>query len=93
MEDVARYADRLIVMNQGTVRYDGTPAQVFTHYKELEKIGLMAPQVTYVIEGLAKRGIVLPHNAITVGQAVESILSALRMQPGGDSKELSRNNF
>lgn len=76
MEDVARYAGRLIVMNQGTVRYDGTPAEVFSHYKELEQIGLMAPQVTYVIEGLAKRGIVLPHNAITVQEAVDSILAA-----------------
>lgn len=76
MEDVARYAGRLIVMNQGTVQYDGTPAEVFSHYKELEQIGLMAPQVTYVIEGLAKRGIVLPHNAITVQEAVDSILAA-----------------
>ena len=77
MEDMARYAKRLIVMNQGTVKYDGTPAEVFTHYKELEKIGLTAPQVTYVIEGLAKRGILLPHNAITVEQAVDSILQGL----------------
>lgn len=76
MEDVARYAGRLIVMNQGTVQYDGSPAEVFSHYKELEEIGLMAPQVTYVIEGLAKRGIVLPHNAITVQEAVDSILAA-----------------
>lgn len=76
MEDVARYVERLIVMSQGTVQYDGTPAEVFSHYKELEKIGLMAPQVTYVIEGLAKRGLVLPHNAITVQEAVDSILAA-----------------
>lgn len=76
MEDVARYVGRLIVMSQGTVKYDGTPAEVFSHYKELEKIGLMAPQVTYVIEGLAKRGLVLPHNAITVQEAVDSIMAA-----------------
>lgn len=80
MEDVARYAKRLIVMNQGTVQYDGTPAEVFSHYKDLEKIGLTAPQVTYVIEGLAKRGIVLPHNAITVEQAVDSILQGLKCE-------------
>lgn len=76
MEDVARYAGRLIVMNQGTVQYDGTPSEVFSHYRELEQIGLMAPQVTYVIEGLAQRGLVLPHNAITVQEAVDSILAA-----------------
>lgn len=76
MEDMAKYVERLIVMNSGRVQYDGTPEEVFSHYKELEKIGLMAPQVTYVMEGLARRGIHLPHNAITVEQAVQSILAA-----------------
>ena len=76
MEDVARYVERLIVMNHGTVAFDATPGEVFSHYKELEKIGLMAPQVTYVMEGLARRGVTLPHNAITVREAVDSILQA-----------------
>jgi len=76
MEDMAKYVDRLIVMNQGTVTYDGTTAEVFSRYKELENIGLMAPQVTYVMEGLAKRGVELPHNAITIEQAVDSIMKA-----------------
>ena len=78
MEDMARYVERLVVMNEGTIQYDGTPAEVFSHYKELEKIGLMAPQVTYVIEELTKAGIKLPHNAITVEQAVDSIMRATR---------------
>lgn len=76
MEDVARYVERLIVMNHGTVAFEATPGEVFSHYKELEKIGLMAPQVTYVMEGLARRGVTLPHNAITVQEAVDSILQA-----------------
>lgn len=76
MEDVARYVERLIVMDHGTVAFDATPGEVFSHYKELEKIGLMAPQVTYVMEGLARRGVTLPHNAITVQEAVDSILQA-----------------
>lgn len=76
MEDMAKYVDRLIVMNEGTVQYDGKAEEVFSHYRELEHIGLMAPQVTYVMEGLARQGISLPHNAITVEQAVKSILSA-----------------
>lgn len=76
MEDVARYVERLIVMNHGTVAFDAAPGEVFSHYKELEKIGLMAPQVTYVMEGLARRGVTLPHNAITVQEAVDSILQA-----------------
>ncbi len=77
MEDMARYAERLVVMNQGMIAFDGTPAEVFSHYQELETIGLMAPQVTYVIEELAKRGVRLSHNAITVEQAVDAIVSYL----------------
>lgn len=77
MEDMANFVDRLIVMNEGKVALDGTPGQVFSHYKELEQIGLMAPQVTYVMEELTRRGLVLPHNAIHVDQAVDSIRQAL----------------
>ena len=77
MEDVAKYVGRLIVMNRGTVAYDGAPEEVFSHYRELEKIGLMAPQVTYVIEGLAERGITLPYHAITVEQAADSIMEMM----------------
>lgn len=78
MEDVAEYVKRLIVMHEGSVRYDGTPEEVFSHYKELEKIGLSAPQITYVMEGLANRGIDLPHYAITVTDAVETIMALKR---------------
>lgn len=73
MEDMGKYAERLVVMDGGTIAYDGVPEEVFSHYKELEKIGLRAPQVTYVMEGLAKKGIRLPHNAINVKQAVDAI--------------------
>ncbi len=73
MEDMGKYAERLIVMNGGTVAYDGTPGEVFSHYKELERIGLRAPQVTYIMEGLAKRGVKLPHYAIDVSQAADAI--------------------
>ena len=53
MEDMGRYAGRLVVMNGGTIAFDGTPGEIFSHYRELERIGLRAPQVTYVMEGLA----------------------------------------
>ena len=46
MEDVARYVERIIVMNKGEKMFDGTPKEVFRHYKELEAVGLAAPQVT-----------------------------------------------
>ncbi len=74
MEDMGKYAKRLVVLNGGTIFLDGAPEHVFSHYRELEKIGLRAPQVTYVMEGLVDRGIRLPHNAINVGQAVEAIM-------------------
>ena len=45
MEDVAEYVDRIIVMNQGSVMFDDTPRKVFEHYRELEQIGLAAPQI------------------------------------------------
>ena len=50
MEDVARYADRLVVMNGGKKLYDGPCREVFSHYRKLEEIGLAAPQVTYLME-------------------------------------------
>lgn len=77
MEDMARYVKRLIVMNNGAIAYDGTPAEVFTHYRELKQMGLGVPEVTYVLEGLRNRGIRLPHGAITVEQAADAIMAGL----------------
>lgn len=76
MEDMGKYVERLVVMDGGTVAFDGPTDEVFSHYKELEKLGLRAPQVTYVIEGLARKGVRLPHNAIHVEQAVDAIMEA-----------------
>ena len=56
MEDMARYVDRIMVMNDGVKMFDDTPKEVFRHYKELEAIGLAAPQITYVVQGLRERG-------------------------------------
>ena len=56
MEDVAKYVERIIVMNQGEVMYDDVPREVFRHYKELESVGLAAPQVTYIMHTLKDRG-------------------------------------
>ena len=77
MEDVARYADRLIVVNDGKIPYDGTPREVFTHYEELEKIGLAAPQITYIMHDLAAKGIAVDVHATTVEEAKKSIMEAL----------------
>ena len=78
MEDVAKYVDRLIVMNQGSVMYDGVPKDVFRQYKELETVGLAAPQVTYLMHELQEKGLQVDVNATTVEEAKESILAAFR---------------
>lgn len=77
MEDIARYVQRLIVLNAGRVAYDGTPRQVFAHYRELEHMGLAAPQIAYVMRDLQKRGLPVDVEAITVEEARDSILKAL----------------
>ena len=74
MEDMARYAGRLIVMNHGQKVFDGTPKEVFRHYKELETIGLAAPQITYVVHGLKEKGVDIDSDITTVGEAREAIL-------------------
>jgi len=77
MEDVAKYVDRLIVMDHGSVQFDGTPREVFAHYKELEAMGLAAPQVTYVMESLRSNGMQVG-DATTVEEAKDAILSYLK---------------
>ena len=78
MEDIARYVGRIIVMNHGEVTFDDTPKKVFSHYKELEKIGLGAPQITYIMHELKERGLDVDTTATTVEEAKESILHVLR---------------
>ena len=77
MEDVAEYVDRIIVMNRGSVMYDGEPREVFRHYKELEDVGLAAPQVTYILHQLKDRGLDVDVNATTIEEASETVLRAL----------------
>ena len=77
MEDIARYVERILVMNQGEKVFDGAPKEVFSHYKELEAIGLAAPQITYIMHALRKNGLWTDLTAITVEEAKNSILKAL----------------
>ncbi len=78
MEDVAKYVDRIIVMNQGSVMYDDEPRKVFQHYKELEEVGLAAPQVTYIMQELKKKGLPVNADVITIEEAKDEILKALK---------------
>ena len=77
MEDVANYVERIIVMNRGEVLFDQTPAAVFAHYKELEAVGLAAPQVTYVTQKLKETGWDIDTSVTTIEEAKQAILKAL----------------
>ena len=77
MEDIARYVERILVMNHGEKVFDGVPKEVFSHYKELEAIGLAAPQITYIMHALRENGLQTDTSAITVEEAKNSILKAL----------------
>ena len=70
MEDVARYVDR----NKGEKMLDSTPKEVFRHYKELEEVGLAAPQVTYVMHDLKDRGFDVSPDATTIEEAADEIM-------------------
>ena len=78
MEDVARYVERIIVMNRGEKMLDGTPAEVFRHYKELEQVGLAAPQVTYVMHDLKDRGFPVSPDATTIEEAADEIMRSFQ---------------
>ena len=65
------------MMNKGKVMYDDIPKEVFKHHKELEEVGLAAPQVTYIMEALRKKGLQVSNEANTGEEATEEILKAL----------------
>lgn len=77
MEEIADYADRLIVMDEGKVKFDDVPAEVFKHQKELEAIGLTVPFAADLTTELMTRGFIDKANpAITLEEAKEQILAA-----------------
>ena len=78
MEEVAAYAERAVVLNKGQLLYDAPVKEVFSHYKELEKIGLRAPKARYFVEDLKAAGLDIDTDVINTEQAKEAILKALR---------------
>ena len=77
MEDIARYVGRIIVMNEGAKMFDGKPKDVFAHYRELEEVGLAAPQVTYIMHALKAKGMNVRTDATTVEEAAEEIMRSI----------------
>ncbi|WP_216697050.1 energy-coupling factor transporter ATPase [Anaerostipes faecalis] len=78
MEDVASYVDRMIVMNQGSVLFDGNKREVFSHQKDLEKIGLSVPFFTYLAKDLNDHGFPVKKDILTLQEAKDEILKVLR---------------
>ena len=77
MEDVAKYVERIIVMNRGEVFMDGAPKEIFRSSDALESVGLSAPQVTYAMRRLHKIFPGLPENITTVEEAKDALLHCL----------------
>lgn len=78
MEDVANFVNRIVVMNRGQIMYNDVPKAVFSHYKELEQIGLAAPQVTYIMNKLAVEGFPVKTDATTIKEAAAEILRCMK---------------
>lgn len=77
MEDVAKYASRIVVMNKGRIEMDGKPIEVFADIKKLESIGLSAPQITCLMHELAKEMPFLDRNVFTIEDALPQIIKVL----------------
>ncbi|MBO4678182.1 MAG: energy-coupling factor transporter ATPase [Lachnospiraceae bacterium] len=77
MEDVARYADRIVVMHKGKVAFDDTPMEVFRHRDELKEMGLGVPNITETMYKLKDAGFPVSTEIITVETAVKEIMRAL----------------
>lgn len=78
MEDVAKIADRILVMDDGKCILDGEPREVFKHVNTLEKVGLAVPAVTYLALKLKEKGFDISEEVFTVEQAKKEILKVLR---------------
>lgn len=80
MEDIAKLVDRIIVMHKGRVALDGNPSSVFEHVDELEKMGLAAPQIMYIMKALQKKGLNVSTNLLTVEEGAKELASLLKIQ-------------
>lgn len=78
MEDAAKYADRVVVMEDGRIKRTGTPEKVFSHYQELRDIGLGVPEGMYILEMLKKAGLPVNTDIMTAEGAAAEILRVIR---------------
>ncbi|MGH4140432.1 energy-coupling factor transporter ATPase [Clostridium sp.] len=80
MEDVAKVANRIIVMDSGTCILDGTPEKIFKEIEILESVGLAVPQVTYLIRELRRKGFPISEDIFTIEKAKQELLRVLKKQ-------------
>ena len=82
MEEMARTADRLVVVNDGRIPYEGPPREVFRHGPELEHMGLGVPQMTRVFSRLRQMGVDIDASVYTIEQAKAAVLAKLNQRKG-----------
>ena len=80
-ELAANIIDRLIVLNQGQIEFQGTPVELFGNIELMQKAGLFVPEVTEVARGLANSGFEISKLPITYAQG-SSLLKALMKERG-----------
>ncbi len=78
MEDVAKIAERIIVMDKGKVFLDSNPREIFRNEDKLLSVGLGIPQITSLMRALKKKGLDINEDSITVGEAKESLIKYFR---------------
>lgn len=78
MDDVAKMANRLIVMHEGEISLDGSPKEIFKHTEKLKAAGVDVPQVTALLNRLKVTGLEIDEHILTVDDAVENIIASLR---------------
>ena len=80
MEDIAKLVDRIIVMHRGKIALDGSPKNVFEHVEELEKMGLAAPKIMYIMKALKSKGLKVSTDVLTVEEGAKELASLLKKQ-------------
>jgi energy-coupling factor transport system ATP-binding protein len=80
MEDIARYVDRVVVMDKGEIKMDGLVKDIFKETEALEEMGLAVPQVSYLIQALNKHGFNLSEDIVTLEEAKEALITLLKTE-------------
>ena len=91
MDDIARFADNVVLLNRGRVLMEGTPHEVFVREDFIRQAGLGVPQITNIVKALKIRGWDISSNIYTMDEAVDAIFQAVKVprRPGGTSADRS----